>query len=64
MIKYALACDKGHEFESWFSDSAGYDVQARWIQNDHEVTETRHVEVTPGSRVEMDFPAQPRTPEE
>ena len=42
----------------------GYDVQARWIQNDHEVTETRHVEVTPGSRVEMDFPAQPRTPEE
>jgi len=29
MIKYALACDKGHEFESWFPDAAGYDQQAR-----------------------------------
>jgi hypothetical protein len=29
MIKYALACEKGHEFESWFPDSASYDVQAR-----------------------------------
>ncbi|MGH6664142.1 MAG: DUF1178 family protein, partial [Pseudolabrys sp.] len=29
MIRYALACDKGHEFESWFADSAVYDKQAR-----------------------------------
>lgn len=29
MIKYALACDKGHSFESWFADSAAYDKQAR-----------------------------------
>ncbi len=29
MIKYALACEKGHSFESWFPDSASYDVQAR-----------------------------------
>jgi len=29
MIKYALACDKGHEFESWFPDAAAYDRQAR-----------------------------------
>jgi hypothetical protein len=29
MIKYALACDKGHSFESWFPDSGSYDVQAR-----------------------------------
>ena len=21
MIKYALVCDTGHEFESWFADS-------------------------------------------
>ena len=28
MIKYALYCDKGHEFESWFSSSAAYDEQA------------------------------------
>ena len=29
MIKYALVCDKAHEFESWFRDSDSYDVQAR-----------------------------------
>ena len=29
MIKYALACDKGHEFESWFPSAAAYDEQAR-----------------------------------
>lgn len=29
MIKYALACDKGHTFESWFADSAAYDKQAK-----------------------------------
>ncbi|HWG05764.1 MAG TPA: DUF1178 family protein [Beijerinckiaceae bacterium] len=28
MIKYSLVCDKAHEFESWFSNSAAYDVQA------------------------------------
>jgi hypothetical protein len=29
MIRYALACDKGHHFESWFADSAAYDKQAK-----------------------------------
>jgi hypothetical protein len=29
MIKYALACEKGHTFESWFADSAAYDKQAK-----------------------------------
>ena len=29
MIKYALACDQGHEFESWFPAAAAYDEQAR-----------------------------------
>ncbi|MFA6264497.1 MAG: DUF1178 family protein [Pseudolabrys sp.] len=29
MIKYTLACDKGHEFDSWFADSGAYDKQAR-----------------------------------
>jgi hypothetical protein len=29
MIKYALACERGHSFESWFSDSAAYDKQAK-----------------------------------
>ena len=27
MIKYALACDVGHEFEGWFSASADFDDQ-------------------------------------
>ncbi len=29
MIKYALACDRGHIFESWFADSVAYDKQAK-----------------------------------
>ena len=29
MIRYALACDKGHEFESWFQNSTAYDKQAK-----------------------------------
>jgi hypothetical protein len=29
MIKYALGCERGHSFESWFPDSNSYDVQAR-----------------------------------
>ena len=28
MIRYALSCDKGHGFESWFQSSAAYDRQA------------------------------------
>ena len=27
MIRYALACDRGHGFESWFQNSAAYDKQ-------------------------------------
>jgi hypothetical protein len=29
MIKYALQCDKGHGFESWFPSSASFDTQAK-----------------------------------
>ena len=28
MIRYALACDKAHDFESWFPSAAAYDAQA------------------------------------
>lgn len=28
MIRYTLACDAGHDFESWFPSSAAYDEQA------------------------------------
>jgi hypothetical protein len=29
MIRYDLICDKSHEFDGWFRDSAAYDRQAR-----------------------------------
>ena len=29
MIKYSLVCNNGHEFESWFADSAAYDKQTK-----------------------------------
>ena len=29
MIRYALVCEKGHAFESWFADSNAYDKQAK-----------------------------------
>ena len=29
MIRYAIACGKGHTFESWFADSAAYDKQVK-----------------------------------
>jgi hypothetical protein len=29
MIRYALICDHGHEFESWFASSADYDKQVK-----------------------------------
>jgi hypothetical protein len=29
MIRYALSCDKGHAFETWFQSSAAYDKQAK-----------------------------------
>ena len=29
MIRYALACEHGHEFEAWFGSSADYDDQAQ-----------------------------------
>lgn len=29
MIRYALCCDQGHEFESWFANSEAYDKQRK-----------------------------------
>jgi hypothetical protein len=29
VIRYALACDQGHAFESWFHNSDAYDQQAK-----------------------------------
>ena len=29
MIRYDLVCEKGHEFDGWFSNSDAYDTQAK-----------------------------------
>ena len=29
MIRYALVCDRKHQFEAWFNNSADYDKQAK-----------------------------------
>ena len=29
MIKYRLLCDKDHEFDGWFADSAAFDAQKK-----------------------------------
>jgi hypothetical protein len=29
MIRYALVCEKGHAFDSWFQDSSAYDKQLK-----------------------------------
>jgi len=29
MIRYDLICDNGHAFDGWFSDSAGFETQAK-----------------------------------
>ncbi len=29
MIRYALACERGHSFESWFANSGAYESQAK-----------------------------------
>ncbi len=29
MIRYALHCDRAHEFESWFQSSSAYDLQVK-----------------------------------
>jgi uncharacterized protein (TIGR03000 family) len=38
-----------------------YEIQARWHENGHEVTQTKQVEVTAGTHVNVDFPLSPKT---
>jgi uncharacterized protein (TIGR03000 family) len=38
-----------------------YDVQARWIENGHDVTQTQRVEVASGAQVIVSFPVPPKT---
>ncbi len=77
MIKYALVCEAGHDFESWFADSAAFDKQAKRKLVTCPVCDSAKVEkaiMAPrlantkkrGARaVEMPAPAQaPETPAE
>jgi uncharacterized protein (TIGR03000 family) len=40
-----------------------YDIKATWTENGHDVTQTQHVAVSAGARVEVDFPEQPKAAE-
>lgn len=44
MIKYALVCERKHNFEVWFSDSADYDKQRKRGLVTCPVCETKKVE--------------------
>jgi len=38
-----------------------YEVQARWTENGHEVTQTQQVTVSAGTSIRVDFPLSPTT---
>ena len=40
-----------------------YEVQARWNENGHEVTQTQEVAVRAGANIRVDFPVSPGTQE-
>ena len=43
MIRYALYCDEGHRFDSWFYDSSAFDEQAKRGLVTCPTCESRHV---------------------
>ena len=62
MIKYALHCERGHGFESWFPDSAGYEKQRRRGLIDCPVCGSTTVDkqiMAPNIRVSADIEARP-----
>jgi hypothetical protein len=68
MIRYALACEKGHAFESWFQNSAAFDKQVKRGLVTCPVCSSAKVEkalMTPriaGARKRGDEPAPPSPP--
>ena len=68
MIRYALSCDKGHGFDSWFQNSEAYERQARRGLIDCPVCGSTKVEkaiMAPriAKRVARDpAPAEPKAP--
>jgi hypothetical protein len=69
MIRYALVCEHGHEFEGWFGASADFDDQSAWGLVECPVCETRTVRkqimapAVAGTKrtVPADLPPQMRT---
>jgi len=63
MIRYALACDSGHVFESWFASSAAFDKQAKRglvtcpICNSAKVEKTIMAPRVAGAKKRADAPA-------
>ena len=63
MIRYALACDSGHVFESWFAGSAAFDKQAKRglvtcpICNSAKVEKTIMAPRVAGAKKRADAPA-------
>ena len=68
MIRYALTCDKGHAFESWFQSSAAFDKQAKRGLVDCPVCGSTKVDKTimaprlSGARKGGEMPAPPAPP--
>ena len=66
MIRYALACDKGHVFESWFQSSAAYDKQVKRglvtcpVCNSAKVEKAIMAPQLSGTRKRGEAPAQPQ----
>ena len=70
MIRYALRCAEGHDFDGWFRDSAAYDAQARAgdvacaVCGSDEVEKAPMAPAVPGGRREAKPSLAPATPRE
>jgi hypothetical protein len=68
MIRYTLACEQGHTFESWFQNSAAYDKQAKRglvtcpVCNSAKVEKTLMAPRLAGAKKRRDAPAPAPTP--
>jgi hypothetical protein len=68
MIRYTLACESGHSFESWFQNSGAYDKQAKRglvlcpVCNSAKVEKTIMAPRIAGARKSAEPPAPPSEP--
>jgi hypothetical protein len=65
MIRYDLQCDKGHEFDGWFSDSAAYDklVAKKLVECSHcGTTQVEKQLMAPGIPAKGNRKSEPSSP--